>query len=663
MVFAAAVLLVAIGSVEGTQAAERTFTLRDHINHAWSDELVHYQVSFGPGECWTGGARLADHTGRLVPLQFSEVELHPDGSVAEASVWFQASVPPNASVTYTLTGGKKRDKAVPHKSDLSLVKEKDSAVLATTQVGVRVLLGERRFATPQSAERVPAPLQGVRLRTGARTGRGWIETKHQCTGYSAVIAGDGAVFKRVVIRYSFLRPEGWGRAEAPYYQMAVRVAAGQEIAYITEDYNLGDPKVYQPPQYADKMDEALWNWWGGRPHETPNNVGFSFHSQAFAPTHARTIGPGVSSPDKGKCASGGYAENEYPLKYDKDRFEFTVAAWVGWQVDQSQVYTMYSPEKPDSDIIALFGCHAGNWRNPDMLPHEPAFIKQHTDTTPLRIYTSAKPDLFVRGPLNLGRREWALAVLKNPGVVTEKTNLTPIAALTRKHGFLPLDKVKDWVLDWPQAARYPRLFTDAGDMESVRARIKVLPRLQADIRNTGTAWGRWLLDGKDEDLQGAYKGLMDRLDIELGDALGWPNGAGERTSINGYPWGMQEKSALADTLLGSDRLTVEQKSALRSRMAFMAYLLRDPNFLPPRKAGYGWGSANMPVNVGGARAITACLLSDHPKSREWLADSIEYFDERPIARIPRLDTRNGSAYDPLGRRNECGLGQRASDQG
>lgn len=599
------------------------FTLRERVGHDWNDELVHYPVSFARGECRPDELQLEDEEGQPIPLQLTDVEAQPDGSVARGKVAFIVTLPAGATRTFTLGKGPKKTEE--SKTDLAAVVEGNSLVLSTSAIGVKLAWGEEKFDPPRAAAGVPAPIQQFRLRSGAWNGKGWLETRHLVTRFSAKLTEDGPVYKQVLLRYEFQRPESWGRQEDPFYTMTVRVVAGQEIATFAEEYNLGDAKVYQPPRFASESQEMLWDWWSWRPHAAPDNFCLSL-TGAFRPTHARTIAHNVTSPDKGK-GTGYYAEDEYPLPAQGERFEFALNPWARGEPDQSMVYTLHRPDAPDSDVVSIVPLSASRWLHPDMLPHEPAFIHQHTDTGDLRVYT-AKGDVVVRAPLHLGRREWGLVTLRNPGVVTDvqgSESGTVISRLTRKYGAWPLDKVKDWVLDWPVTAAFPHLFIQAGDLQGLRVRIKSLPALEEALRSEiHVPVHRWLLDAHEEDFERAFTELLQTLDANIRQALIWPCG-GERTGINAFPWHLQSAGAQADVLLGHPGLTEARKKDLLARLAFLSYVLWDGEYMPPRKTGYGWGSANMPVNVGGARGILAALLSDHPRSKVWAEASAKYF--------------------------------------
>ncbi|HOS43823.1 MAG TPA: hypothetical protein PK794_09050, partial [Armatimonadota bacterium] len=87
-------------------AGPRTETITDYLGLDWRDELVHYDLTFAPGEL-KGAAQVGVTAGKTaLPSQTSDVTRHPDGSVASCRVWFVATVPANGSVTYTFTPGK-----------------------------------------------------------------------------------------------------------------------------------------------------------------------------------------------------------------------------------------------------------------------------------------------------------------------------------------------------------------------------------------------------------------------------------------------------------------------------------------------------------------------------------------------------------------------------
>lgn len=570
-----------IGTVTDTPVSPQRFadgvTLKEHLGRSWPAELVHFDYSFAPGKWRASNAAMVDAAGRRTPAQLRIGRRHPDGSVAEAEVWFITSLDAGAVRQFKL------QPAEGETSDLHTTLDGTTLEVRNGLVGTRFHLGEKQFSTPVTASEVPPFLMEVRLRSGAWTGRGWLETPKKCRSYKVELIESGPVFARVAFEYHF---DGFRGEGGDIYRGTAQITLGQEVVYLTEEFSLGDPKVYREPQFPSEAEGLLWDWWKWRPHEAEDNFCFSFTAGgAFQPTHARCIEHNVTTPTKGQSMGLDRGENEYPLPFDTNRLEFTLNALSRLQPDQAVLYTHFRKEQADSDIISILPCRPGQWRNPDMIPHDPAQIKQHTDTSDLRVYSTAQRDVLVRAPLHLGRREWAIAVLKNPGVVTEARDFTPVCRLSAKHGGFALDKVKDWILEWPDTHRYASTPPDRDSKAGKEHR---------DVAN-----------------------LLGRF---VREALDFPRG-GERTGINSFPNNCATFIGRARALLESGQLTAEQGRLLRAQAAFLTYLLWDDDYFPPRRNGYGGGSANMPVSVARGRMDSAANLPDHPMARQWLATS------------------------------------------
>ncbi len=137
---------------------------------------------------------------------------------------------------------------------------------------------------------------------------------------------------------------------------------------------------------------------------------------------------------------------------------------------------------------------------------------------------------------------------------------------------------------------------------------------------------RYLLNPSEKDAQAAYGEVMAFCNQHI-DIL-FRHGFSSHLGLNNnqYPWWIQEMSARFDLVMGMPEIPAAQKEELKARFAFCVHLLQDDEFMPPRTNGYGWGSANMPVNTRGGRCVSACVLSDNPDAKPWLARAIEYVD-------------------------------------
>jgi len=82
-----AVTLFAANQSKGEGEAHLDIVLKDHINHDWSNELVTYRLTFGPGECHKSFVELVGPQGSI-PFQLSDVQEDDKGFVASARTSF-----------------------------------------------------------------------------------------------------------------------------------------------------------------------------------------------------------------------------------------------------------------------------------------------------------------------------------------------------------------------------------------------------------------------------------------------------------------------------------------------------------------------------------------------------------------------------------------------
>ncbi|HOF87667.1 MAG TPA: hypothetical protein PLZ36_06125, partial [Armatimonadota bacterium] len=626
--------LAALAALARPYAKGDVIALKEHVGREWADELIHYELTFAQGEFPGGAARLLVD-GEELPGQLAGVTTYPDGSLKAATLWLVTTLRPNATQALTLQPG--RPTAT---SDLRMARQGDTLEVTTALTGARFHLTETTFDPPIPAAKAPSYLAAVRQRGGTWGGRGWFETPHTCRSAKVWVLEEGPVFVTVGFRYAF---DGYRGAGQDIYQGTVRIAARQELIEVRDSYALGDPKVYQLWKPKNRADEISWDWWAWRPHDAESNFCFSLYD-GLRPTKARWFGHNATEPEKrtGPALMQLDFETDYHLTYTKTHFEVDVTAYHGNCPDRALSYLVWRGEDPASDAVGVIGLRPAEWIHPDMLPRLSQSINQHTGTGGLRLYSTAAPDLILKTPLHLGRRVWGLVTLRMPeagltedevkdGTVVRyaaQRGSSQALKLRTKYGNRPLDKVKEWTLDWPAAKTYPALFITDGGLPAVLARIRTSPTLLKRAKSLQyKPINRYIVASGETHAQDAYADLMRNLDAFISGVFDWGyNAHNVGLNINQFPWWMQEYSAQFDLIMGMPEVTAAQKAALRARFAFCAQMLHDPDFLPPRATGTGWGSANMPVNMRGAQAVTACALSDNPDAQPWLAFAIECVD-------------------------------------
>jgi len=616
--------MIALTLTTGTAVTfDKTFVITEPFGLEWGPDRVSYRVEFPEGSVAPGTLTLKTAAGEPVAVQLSDIELWPDGRTVKAGlVSFMAALKPNEKGVWTLQGGK--DASAAMATDLA-VSERDGLVeLTTSRFGIRLAGGTHRFDPPAAAADIPAPIQGVRFADGTWIGRGWWESERACLGCTVTVEERGPVFARVRMRYDF---EGDKR-----YAATVEVNAGQDLAIITEDFNLAEGLEYEMPELPGERGQKyrlvrpafdppeqglLWDWWGGTCGKipSPNAYFFSF-CNGLEPTHCQWNGrmfhifPGVDSHGSPHGAVW------RPLPLDKDSRLVSINAFLNWGEDEALFFGAYSPAKGRE--IAIIGLRPSQWINPDLEPKPIKTLRQWTQTASLWIERRAKPDLFLRAPVMLGRRVYAISALQGK---YEPDGVPPSNLILKhiRHGRQRLDEIKDWVLEYSETANYPRLLGTSVTRDELRSRARKW--LAGDPHPVSRA-----LTSNDP---AADRKTVEEAIASLGDmcrriaTVGYDH--------NGYAMNLPRLAWLADAALSTPACTPEEAAQIRRYVAACACNALSPDYVPPREAGYAWGSANMmeALRLRGATPMV-CLLPHHPNGAAW---------RQFLARFVKLNTR------------------------
>ncbi len=589
----------------------RTFTITEPFGLAWGPDRVNFHVEFPQGQVSPGGVALTDKAGNPVAVQLSDIAHWKDDTVKSATVSFMATLQPDEQGQWTLSGGREH---VQHPAtDLHVVVNTEMIELTTTKTGIRLAGGGKEYAEGISADKLPAPIQGLRLSNGQWIGKGWWQTERPCLGYATRLLNVGSVFARVQLKYTF--------ADDTCYQATVELSAGQDLAVVSEEFNLSQGKSYEMPEQpgtkpGDKFQYVLphftppergmlWDWWGGTHGRvpSPNCYNFAFYD-GLKPDRCEWHGRmwHVLPNEQGT--------HDTVIPYDKDYRLISINAFLNWGDDESLYFGAYN-SKAGNDEIAIVGLRPSLWVHPDLEPHPVKTLNQFTQTNNMWIERRQQPDLCLRVPTCLGKRVYGIGVLtRAPEQQPDgKTQITSNIMLRHvRFGRERLDEVKDWVLDYAETGKYPRLFVEPGDMARLRARA-VGNHMEEDGFNYYLGY---LLKGD----AATGKALIDRVTNTLRDDC--RTIATRDWDHNSYASSREWHALAADVALGVPEITPEQATRLRHYIAATAYNCMSPDYVPPREAGFGWGSANMMNQLrfrGGV--LMSCLLPNHPQSQTW----------------------------------------------
>lgn len=612
-VLATGILAAGLASV-AMGAIEKTISIQEPFGLSWGPDRVSYALEFPEGAVTPNGVGLKDAKGQPVAVQLSEVELWPDGkSVKKALASFMVTLAPSEKASWTFTADRKKVKAV--KTDLDADSSKTEIELETSKTGIRLVGGTATFEKPARGDKIPAPIQAIRLPGNRWIGKGSWQTDIGCTGYKAELTEKGPVFVRAKIRYEF---EG-----GKFYAATIELNAGQDLAVVSEEYNLSEGKRYpmtgangMKPDvlygyvypHFDTPDQALiWDWWGQTMAvlPTPSVYVFAFND-GLSPDSAEF---------HGRSQYGNLKEGDGGLTYDKDgRFAY-INAYLQWGDEESLYLGLYNSKNP-GPMLAVVGLQPSRWVHPDIDPHPDSILKQYVQTTCLTFERRKSGEAFFRAPVCLGKRVYGIGgmertlakhTLNDRGGPRMGTNDVWGSSIMQRHvrmGRLTLDTLKDWVLDYNETAKYPRLFVAEGDRVTYESR-----RTRKTLEETKKE-----LDARTAPTAAETKYVTDALEKTSGLVRHFA-----QIDKGHMDFGIEEGvyADLAEDALSSPACTPEQARELRKWLAAITYFAMHEDFVPPRAAGYATGSANMMPQVQCRACRIASLLPNHPQGKAW----------------------------------------------
>ncbi len=466
--------------------ATRTFSLHEWLEHNYSDELVSFPVTFAAGECRKDSLRLVDDLGGAeVQFQLSEVETDTAGvGLLSAKVWFWVDeLPAMGQRTYTLYGGRSGQFRAPQ-TERSLIQWNllgGETVEVTNGVFSLRLAGNANFATPKRASEVGGPLRGWKGADGVWRGAGDLMVESPVVSHSFRVVEEGSLWTTVACRIQFASPPGTGGTQVgPYYEMRFQLFPGRDFCRVTEK---SDFPLRLQPMVRD-VTTILPD-----PEDTSNIRTVPCPADNF-----------LINCDKDWKADRMYthlvfstAFVNHPLRPDQLRVNTAIRPTLpymngGW-------FATYSTQ--GQDLLGIVGVDASHWQYPDNSAHFTAGTPGRD--TDIMFVNEPGRGAYFRLPLARMERHWLLAVTTKEKVVKDavwvgaqkkKSNMSFFAdriepetcylwQLRYQWGDLPLNKVKDWILDWDEPqGDHPNLFPEARDREAVLRNVEALPGLK-----------------------------------------------------------------------------------------------------------------------------------------------------------------------------------------
>jgi hypothetical protein len=623
-VLAAGLLSLSMSALAG--AVE--FTLEEYFGYAWPADTLQRTVTVPEAGTMTPQDAVLYLDGRPVPSQLATVETYPDGSLRQADVWFRTDLPARGK---RVCGLRKGDGSAVPAGDLRVAVSGNVLEVSNGRTALRLPAGTwqvpgdaatpeaaavalvNQLGIPAAAGRLPGPLLGVRLPSGAWTGGASVTAPGRLAGYETTVLARGPVFVQVRVTYAF--------ADAAYYSVDAVLRAEDPLVRLDERYAKAGAVAFdlgtglQPARFATKAD-------------------FRGNMQLT------------------------------PIAYDKAN---RLPSFVGWDLylpDRTAVLGLLSGSS--ADLLALISTDAAGWL--------PTPYEQMLSVT-------AEPGarLTAAGSLASGRRTWGFLA----GTSGDFPDPAPdLYRFWTRRIAVSLEKVSNWILVWPDVEKieFPHTYFSAADLPGIRARLRAEPAIQAymeELRQSDGGYLGWsnrrgdAMNSRDDAIKDRFRQYEAKYKARGGIAQGMSyisagylyfgdrvyleqmddrSGAGDQTPreyldfflkcyldgpgvlAGGGQMGnmnvsdqMLLRCVAFDLLLGSDALTSADKREMLSKLAFMVYVMHEPEWQPPvhlpdgsRPAGYGQGTPNQKHCAFSVRAMTACMLANHPEKKQWL---------------------------------------------
>ena len=557
---------------------EIRFVLQDRLDHPfywWPKTLLTYPIELRQPVDLSRLILTDVATGTRLPIQFSSVSQNPNGSQT-ATLSFFSDLPTGARREFVLSSSAS---AAQLPSGVKETRDRDSIILDTGSMRVRIP------ATQLVHGDAPGPI--MQLARGAR----WLGSS------TLMLEGDKVTritTSRIANGHLFIAYEvAYESANGSRYVARVQCTAGLDFVQLQEDMEGIRPGTHGTFKFNWIGFEATHRQSPNHPFPLPDQV-MNYEDYTWeaidSPWFKSDVRFGSSLPIYPEVLP----EGQLPIFlgiYEPAPGNNTIGSWANYWDQQA------------GDAVGIFIDDVSSWQD-----HEYAY-EVESPRLQVRAYYRDKK-LSWQWPLTRGHRSTCLTCYdhaKDKQAMQEQERYTkptrhngltykvPLSFtshtlfLENRYGTLNLNRVKDWVLDYPESSRRPRAIFNGG-------RIKTAAELERDVMTSAFVSTLPVTGTRQMDGHGPIPGrsIVNFSPVPSRQIQGWWIDGFNRVSAS---------------------MTDRQRTRLTAMYLFIGYVLADEDFMP--QVQMLSGHPNYFADVKSVAPTMSFLFPDHPMASVW----------------------------------------------
>jgi hypothetical protein len=572
-----AVMIMVLGlfaSMAFATGASPEYKLRDYLGRNWQNDLVEYPISAAEIK-EIAGTKLMDQDGKEAIYQIDAKA----GKIA-----FQANIKPFGESRYSFKGA-----AASTQTDLAIQDVDAHVELANSKAGIRIAKG---LMGKTSA----TPILSWRLASGTWAGKVQFTAPQSVKAHAITVIERGPVRARVQSRTVFANGDTW--------VIDFELLAGEEVVKVTETFKCKKKRTIE-----------------------------FFFTDNYAATHA-LLRASSRHPFRGKKYDFGDLVQVELKPVPGERYLLQMEPWIHWGGVCTLTSSFALTDKDWKDVFMFAVCAPEKWVDPKITPSLRA-ANNH------RLTLRADGGAAMPFDIYNGQREYLIGSVKGDQdrnrVTAKYRGPLQVQVNQIKYSDHPLDRVKDYILEWPNKGAKTAAFFSKADKRRLLKGYKVKKGQIASLRKkrvhpyTLEEFLPVYMATKNKRVE---KQLIDMALAQIQERVDQITMLEEWVVTVGmaphhYNSLMTVGNVVA-AIYDSPQLTRKQRTRLKAQLAFLYYTWERPAFCSPERGFAGF--LNMTASVYGVRSSLAAAMPGHPKQKAWQRDTVAYMKKNWLDR-------------------------------